>query len=467
MAANSMLLLALIALSAAACSYAQSTNSLVINEFDYDQPGTDYTEFIEILNKSPSAINLGSYTIKLVDKTGASYNTFTLPSYSLASGGYYIICSTNPSHVTPCNLQQQADTSQSDRTINLIRNTVGNSIAILSGSTIIDTVTYGGSAIATWTEGSPTVTDDSSYTAYGISRCPNGADTLNNYNDFAFEATTVGAANSCPGYGPAPPPPAGVHSPPPPAAKSSPPPPETAASPPPPAAKAPPPPASSFTFYFMVNQWVGSWTTTATCTDPNYPWNVPAGGLWTLHGLWPNFATPNSYPSNCDANYPFAISELQADGGALLNDMSLYWPSFKCVSGSSADDPTFWAHEWTTHGTCAESLVNYGPYTEEYNYFKLLITLRKTKVDIFNILKNAGITPGGTYSLSSMKTAVQNGLGVSLVDPHCDSSGRVTEIWVCVSTAGQIISCQSSWLASSTCPTTVTYPACNANGANC
>ena len=54
----------LIALAAclilAAPASAQST-TLVINEVDYDQPGTDTAEFIEIKNVSAAAINLDAY----------------------------------------------------------------------------------------------------------------------------------------------------------------------------------------------------------------------------------------------------------------------------------------------------------------------------------------------------------------------------------------------------------------------
>ena len=37
--------------------------TLVINEIDYDQPGTDNAEFIELKNASPGLINLDNYEV--------------------------------------------------------------------------------------------------------------------------------------------------------------------------------------------------------------------------------------------------------------------------------------------------------------------------------------------------------------------------------------------------------------------
>ena len=65
----------LIALAAclilAAPASAQST-TLVINEVDYDQPGTDTAEFVEIKNVSVAAINLDAYQLRFVN--GAERN---------------------------------------------------------------------------------------------------------------------------------------------------------------------------------------------------------------------------------------------------------------------------------------------------------------------------------------------------------------------------------------------------------
>jgi len=67
--------------------------SLVINEIDYDQPGTDNNEFIELKNTGDSAIDLSNFTIELYNESLTSvYRTITLPSALLAAGDYYVIC---------------------------------------------------------------------------------------------------------------------------------------------------------------------------------------------------------------------------------------------------------------------------------------------------------------------------------------------------------------------------------------
>ena len=76
----------------------------------------------------------------------------------------------------PSPLSLQADITQPDRSINLLRNGAGNSIALIKGSTalITDSLTYGYSSYTPnqYTQGEASVIDSSSKLDYGISRCP-------------------------------------------------------------------------------------------------------------------------------------------------------------------------------------------------------------------------------------------------------------------------------------------------------
>jgi hypothetical protein len=47
-----------------------ASTTLVINEIDYDQPGTDAAEFIELKNVGSSAIGLSGYSVELVNGNG-------------------------------------------------------------------------------------------------------------------------------------------------------------------------------------------------------------------------------------------------------------------------------------------------------------------------------------------------------------------------------------------------------------
>src|ERR671928_182837 len=46
------------------------TAGLVINEIDYDQPGTDTAEFIELKNNGANGVNLDPYSLVLVNGNG-------------------------------------------------------------------------------------------------------------------------------------------------------------------------------------------------------------------------------------------------------------------------------------------------------------------------------------------------------------------------------------------------------------
>ena len=48
--------------------------ALIINEVDYDQPGSDTAEFIELYNSGPTSIDLNGYTLDLVNGSNDRMN---------------------------------------------------------------------------------------------------------------------------------------------------------------------------------------------------------------------------------------------------------------------------------------------------------------------------------------------------------------------------------------------------------
>src|SRR4051812_2699871 len=68
--------------------------NVVINEVDYDQPGTDTAEYIELFNNGASVVSLSGYTLRLVNgANNTTYQTITLEgTATLPAGGYYVIC---------------------------------------------------------------------------------------------------------------------------------------------------------------------------------------------------------------------------------------------------------------------------------------------------------------------------------------------------------------------------------------
>ena len=193
---------ALLALPATAPA---ASTTLVINEIDYDQVGTDTAEFVEIRNVSSGTINLDPYNLRLINgSNGQPYNPLVdLPSVDLAPGAYYVIC--GDLSPTECDLDAG---SASD----LIQNGSPDAVQLYNADGPVDTVSYEGT-ITGFTEGSGTTAADSNSVPFvSISRNPDGVDTDNNNADFDLVCTTPGAANTsnasdCPDPAGPPPPP--------------------------------------------------------------------------------------------------------------------------------------------------------------------------------------------------------------------------------------------------------------------
>ena len=157
--------------------------TLVVNEVDYDQPGTDIAEYIEIKNVSGASVSLDGFVIELVNGNGGGavvYQTIPLPPFALAPGGYYVVCG-NAVNVPLCDLDVMPD-------INLIQNGAPDAVAIRSLTTlaIVDTVSYDGVTGPPYTEGGAGAPPDNPTSVGGISRIPDGIDTDTNSLDFAF-----------------------------------------------------------------------------------------------------------------------------------------------------------------------------------------------------------------------------------------------------------------------------------------
>jgi predicted extracellular nuclease len=177
------------------------SDTLVVNEIDYDQPSTDDAEFVELYNVSSSSIDLAGWYVELVNGDGGGatvYDTITLPTVTLGAGDYYVVCA-DATMTAECDLED----------ISSIQNGAPDAVALFDGSaTLIDTVSYEGDTGAPYTEGSGNGLFDSGSTAYvGISRVPNGTDTnQNNVDLLSVRCITPGAENSASGTDCVPPP---------------------------------------------------------------------------------------------------------------------------------------------------------------------------------------------------------------------------------------------------------------------
>lgn len=179
-----------------------------------------------------------------------------------------------------------------------------------------------------------------------------------------------------------------------------------------------------FDFFYFVQQWPGSYCDSqkSSCC---YPTTGKPAADFGIHGLWPNYKD-GTYPSNCDPSNAFKPSQISD----LTSNLQKNWPTLACPSGNGI---TFWTHEWEKHGTCSESVLS------QHDYFETTLNLRQ-KANLLQALTSAGIQPdGGSYSLSSIKGAIQNAIGYTpYIECNVDSSknSQLYQVYLCVDTSG-------------------------------
>ena len=62
---------------------------IVINEIDYDQPGTDQTEFVEL--RGDAGTSLDNFELHLLANNGTIYRNFSLQGKSFSTMGYFLV----------------------------------------------------------------------------------------------------------------------------------------------------------------------------------------------------------------------------------------------------------------------------------------------------------------------------------------------------------------------------------------
>ena len=165
--------------------------ALIINEVDYDQPGGDTAEFIELFNPGTSPIVLDGYTLDLVNgSNGSAYSSFDLSGLSVSANGYLVLCD-DMAAVANCDI----DVTSSGWIQN--GGSDGDAVALLSGGTLVDSVVYEGisSFLAPYAEGGSFTIADSNSISMSIGRLPNGTDSNTNATDFDSACITPGSGN--------------------------------------------------------------------------------------------------------------------------------------------------------------------------------------------------------------------------------------------------------------------------------
>jgi hypothetical protein len=193
--------------SSGACS---AVADLVINEVDYDQPGVDSGEFVEVYNARATAQDLAGMVLILVNgQTMSEYGRVELAAAapSLPSGGYLVVGSANVVGSLPPGTLSVEFGSMS----NNMQNGAPDAVALFdTGSlSVIDSLSYEGSiAAASFTDvagtfdlvhGTGTAAVDSNSVDGSLARSPNGSSSGDDDTDWIFNpARSPGSANPLP-----------------------------------------------------------------------------------------------------------------------------------------------------------------------------------------------------------------------------------------------------------------------------
>jgi len=180
-----------------------------------------------------------------------------------------------------------------------------------------------------------------------------------------------------------------------------------------------------FDFFTLSLQWPGS-----VC---NYlsPCAVPKTAVneFTIHGLWPDRNTSN-YPQNCESPAgQFNASTIQL----LYPQLRQFWTDYKPNS-----EPSFWAHEWNKHGTCASILPN---LSSQLQYFEATIKLVQS-LQVTAALAKHKILPHASnkYDIALVKTALKKELG-GIPNISCGEKGEIKELRLCVNKELKVFDC--------------------------
>ncbi len=169
-------------------SFALTGNSaVIINEIDYDQPGTDNAEFIELFNSGASAISLNDYSIDLINGRDSSvYRSIDLSGFDIGANGYFVVCG-DANLVANCDYSFTAASSW-------MQNGAPDALALYENTNLLDSLSYEG-VLPPFTEGDYLTVSDNNTDIVSLARIANGFDSNNNALDFQLGCITPGSSN--------------------------------------------------------------------------------------------------------------------------------------------------------------------------------------------------------------------------------------------------------------------------------
>lgn len=176
---------------------------LVLNEIDYDNVGSDDTEFVELKNGAGHALDLKG--LALVFTTGSAEYLRVELTGQVAANGYVVVASPSVTLAAGASGVVRVPFKAAS---NNLRNTGPAAVGILdvASGVLIDALAYGGSVTAAalvgvtdpadFSEGNDTSAVDSNTVDGTLARIPDGVDTDDSATDWKVSKTkTPGVAN--------------------------------------------------------------------------------------------------------------------------------------------------------------------------------------------------------------------------------------------------------------------------------
>ena len=164
-----------------------SNAAIVINEIDYDQPGTDTAEFIELFNSGSSTVSLNNFSIDLINgRDSSTYRSIDLSGFNISANDYFVVCG-DASLVANCNHSFTTTTGW-------MQNGAPDAVALYENNNLLDSLSYEGE-LQPFTEGTVLSISDSNTDILSFSRIPTGYDSGDNEFDFQSGCLTPGSAN--------------------------------------------------------------------------------------------------------------------------------------------------------------------------------------------------------------------------------------------------------------------------------
>ncbi len=175
---------------------------MVINEMDYDQPGQDTAEFVEILNTGTNALNISHYALAFINGNNSLEYLRVNLSGTLLSGQYLTVTSTNVVAAAG------ARVINLPTSLNTIQNGSPDGVALINvGLTnVMDSFSYAGSitnamingfiGTRNLVQGTNAPSTDNNVVVGSLIRSPNGQHSGDDASDWRFTTTpTPGSAN--------------------------------------------------------------------------------------------------------------------------------------------------------------------------------------------------------------------------------------------------------------------------------